>query len=281
MTRIGWEPGDFGDERPSISIDASRSLLGYSRNSAERLLGVFGQDVEIVEWAEQNGYEVVGHARDVKVHSQSPVEERRGLSAVVEAVEQGHVGGVVVYKLDRLARNWEVQEDAIQKIWRAGGRVFSTDYGEWKPDKPGQPQWHLRRKYAEIAESEYHALLSRLQDGRRRKMARGGYGGGRPFRRPYGRELVADFPQPGRTDYRPVAHEQAVIREICAACRDGKGYAAMAKTLNERGEPTVSGAPWSTKVVRGLALQGPVRLSALPKLAPDAEPIQWVQRATA
>lgn len=273
---IGTVSADVTDGWPT-TIDACRNILTYSRVSTERLLGIYGQDVEVAEWAERNGYQIVGSATDVQVHSMSPVSDREGLVAVVEAIEAKQAAGVVVYKLDRLARCWEVQNDAIQRIWKAGGRVFSTDYGEWKPDRPGQPQWLLRRKYAEMAEMEYHALLARLQDGRRRKMARGGYGGGHRFRRPYGRELVEIQ---GRLEYRPIPHEQAVIRRIRESCPDGKGYRAMAQTLNAEGVGTVSGVPWSTKVVRDLALRGPDRPVSVPDSLPFAEPIRWLKEAT-
>jgi hypothetical protein len=75
------------------------------------------------------------------------------------------------------------------------------------------------------------------------------YRGGNRFHRMYGYEPD----QPGRRR-RPRASEQDVIPEIRAACSQGRGYAKMARTLNARVEPTVSGAEWSTSVVRKLAL---------------------------
>ncbi len=263
-------------DRPAITVGEARDLLSYSRNSADRLLGIFGQEQQIVEWAEYEGYEIVGKARDLKVHSQSRVDDRRGLMAVIEAVEQHKADGVVVHRLDRLARDFQTQDDAMQRIWKAGGRVFSTDYGEWKPDKPGDPQWWQRKKYAEIAEAELHALLARLEEGRRRKMARGGYGGGYRFARRYGAELVEIQ---GKLEYRPIPAEQDVIRRIRAACPDGRGYYQMAKALNAEGIPTVKGGPWKTKVVRSLALRGPDRPVALPAVPRTFEPLEWVREA--
>lgn len=250
----------------------------YSRSSVERLLGVFGQEAEILEWADREGYEILARERDVHVHSQSPVDDREGLLAVVEAVEDRRAAGVVVYQLDRLARDWYIQDDAIQRIWRADGRVFSTDYGEWKPDRPGEAQWHLRKKYAEIAEAEYHALLTRLQSGRRRKMAHGGYGGGQRFARRYGVELVEIQ---GKLEYRPIPREQEVIRRIVAACPDGKGYYAMAKLLNAEGVRTATGRPWNPKVVRDLALRGPDKPMALAPEIPNVRMLELVREATA
>lgn len=259
------------------TIDACRNMLAYSRESSERLLGIFGQDEEIREWSEREGYVIVGHARDVGVHGQAPVEAREGLRAVVGAIESGEADGVVVHRLDRLSRDFPTQDDAMQRIWGAGGRVFSTDYGEWKPDKPGEPQWRLRRDYARMAEDELHALLARLQGGRRRKMARGGYGGGYPLHRRYGVELVKIQ---GKLEHRPIPGEQAVIRRIVAACPDGRGYYAMAKVLNVEKIPTATGGRWSTKVVRDLALRGPDLPTSVAAEVPTDEVIRWVGRAT-
>ena len=270
----GGAPED--DDRPAITVDGARDLLlSYARDSGERLTSLFGQEYEIAEWAEREGYQIVGRARDRKVHSQSLVDDRLGLMAVVEAVEQNHADGVVVHRLDRLARDWYVQDDAIHRIWGAGGRVFSTDHGEWGPDRPGDPQWWQRKKFAEIAEAELHTLLARLKDGRDQKSRRGGYVGGNRFERRYGDELVVIQ---GRRDWRPIPDEQVTVRRIRAACPDGRGYAAMARTLNEEGVPTVTGKPWSTKVVRSIALR-PTRVVLLPSLPSVVEPLEWVREA--
>ena len=266
------------DERYSVTIDAVSGILSYSRESNERLLGIFGQDQEITEWAERNGYQIVGHAHDVKVHGQTPPMERPGLSAAIRAVEEGEAGGIAVYRLSRLSRDFETQNDAMNRIWNANGKLFSVDYGEWKPDKPGDPQYILRRQYARMAEDELHTILDRLQAGRKRKMARGGYGGGYRIRRRYGVELV--YIQ-GKLEYRPIPKEQAVIRRICDACLDGRGYETMSKALNAEGIPTATGAPWSRTVVRDLALRGPDRLVAIPPELPIAQPLEWIREATA
>ncbi len=261
--------------RLPITIDAARGMLAYSRESNERLLGIFGQDAEIEAWTESEGYEVIGFAHDLEVHGQSPVDERPGLVAAIAAVESGEAAGIIVHRLDRVGRDFRSQDDAVRRVWKAGGRLFSTDYGEWKPDRPGDPQWHLRTKYAAMAEAEYYALLARLQTARREKMARGGYGGGPRLGRRYGSELVDDFPSPGRRDYRPVPEEQAVIRRVVAACPNGRGYSEMARVLNAEGVPTVKGARWTPKTVRDLALRGPARILELREAVPEVKTLVW------
>lgn len=274
------------------TIEACRSILSYSRDSAERLLGVFGQDQEIADWAEGQGMEIVGHARDKRIYSLSQINERPALTAAVEAIEAHQADGLAVHRLDRLARNFEIQSEVLHRIWDAGGRVFSVDPPrEWKPDQRGDQDWMLRKAYAERAEAEHLALLGRLQAGRRRHMANGGYGGGNRYRRPYGRKLVV---RGGKHVYVPVPEEQKVIRMICDWMRIDPApegipqtcvpmkYAQIARDLDDMGIPTVDGGPWNRKVVRDLVLRGPdrLRVERAPKIT---QPLEWVRpnRATA
>lgn len=273
IRRTHWS----GRDPEFITVDAARRILAYSRDSADRLRSVYGQDQEIEEWAELNGYEIVGYARDVKAHSLSPASERPALSAAIQAVEDGRADGIAVRSLDRLARDFLTQDDAIRRIWAAGGRFFSCEYGEWKPDHPGSPAWRLRRDYARMAEDQRLELIAKLQKGRREKMKLGGYGGGYRLERKYGMELVL---VQGRWDYRPVPEEQAVIRRICKACVGGRGYEAMARTLNAEGIPTVTGAEWSKTMVRKLAKRGPQQLVAIPNNLAAPRPLEWIVEAT-
>lgn len=257
---------------PTTIADARR-VLTYSRSSDERLLGVFGQDEEVAQWAEGEGMEIVGFARDLEVHSQSKVDERPALPQVIEAIEEGKADGVVVQRLDRLARDFQTQDDAMKRIWKAGGHVYSTDYGEWKPDRPGDPQWKLRRDYARVAEDELHMIIARMQNARRAMMARGEYGGGRRYYRKYGCELT--FVN-GRLRYRHIPEEQEVIRRIRHFCANGKGFEAMAKALNAEGVPTVSGKPWKRNTVWQIANRPPDRLFDPNKIEGEVAPIEWV-----
>ncbi len=263
----------------AITVDEFRAIL-YKRSSVARLTSLYASDSDIADMAEDEGFEIVGYARDNRVDGSLPAMERPGLSAAIRAVEEGQADAIVVQCFDRLARDFSTQDDALRRIWGAGGRFFTLEpKQEWKPDKPGDAAWMARRAYAQMAEEEKRALLARLQRGRREKFAlQRGYTGGNRFARRYGVELIEIQ---GTLEYRPIPVEQGVIRRICDACPNGQGYYRMAKTLNAEGVPTVTGAPWSTKVVRSLALRGPDRPIALPNVPRVVQPLEWIQRATA
>ncbi len=268
------EAPEDGDE---ITIDEFRAIL-YKRSSADRATSILSSDSDIADWAEGEGFKIVGYARDNRVDGSLPAMERPGLSAAIQAVTDNKADAVVVQCFDRLARDFSTQDDALRRIWEAGGRFFTQEpKQEWKPDKPGDASWMARRAYAQMAEEEKRALLARLQRGRREKYAdQRGYTGGYRLARRYGVELVHIQ---GVLNYRPIPDEQKVIRRIVAACPDGRGYYRMAKTLNAEKIPTVTGAPWSTKVVRSIALRGPDRPIALPKVPRVIQPLEWVQEA--
>ena len=61
----------------------------------------------------------------------------------------------------------------------------------------------------------------------------------------------------GRWEYRPIPAEQEVIARIRSGCVGGRGYAAMARELNEDRVPTATGVPWDRATVRGIYLRGP------------------------
>jgi hypothetical protein len=105
-------------------------------------------------------------------------------------------------------------------------------------------------------------------------MARGGYGGGNRFGgRRYGVSLVHIQ---GRLEYVPIPEEQVIIRRIKEACKNGKGYTAMARQLNAEGVPTVCNKKWTMKVVRSIALR-PADKLAVVKPEPITEPLTWIQ----
>jgi DNA invertase Pin-like site-specific DNA recombinase len=261
-----------------LTVDGARNILSYSRESNERILGIFGQDQEIIDWAEANGYTIVAFFRDLKVHGQTQVTKREAFPKALQAIKKGKAEGIVVSRLDRLARSFEVQDDAMRRVWNAGGKVFSCDYGEWEPDKPGSNQWRLRRDYARAAEDELHAICARLENSRREKIKRGGYGGGFRLQRRYGDELIEIR---GTLDWYPIPAEQAVIRRVCEACANGKGYTRMARILNAEGVPTVTGVPWTAKTVRGLALRGPRKMTIIDASSERPAPVQWISKRTA
>jgi DNA invertase Pin-like site-specific DNA recombinase len=217
-------------------------LVAYLRVStngqAERGFGLNVQLDQITAWANAYGHEVVRVCRD-QVSGTTDAVDRDGLSCVLDAVPDD-AEGVVMARLDRLARSVTVQEAILAKIWwQNGGRVFALDQGgEVLQDDPDDPMRTAMREMAGVfAGLDRRMIVKRLRDGRMRKAAAGGHGVGKyPF---------------GWSKDGPVPREQRVLdvmRELRAA---GEPWHKVAAQLNDRGNEfrPRTAVRWNTSLV--------------------------------
>jgi DNA invertase Pin-like site-specific DNA recombinase len=130
---------------------------------------------------------------------------------------------VVVFRLDRLARDLVVQESLLAEIRRMGGQVFSTSQAEADllVDDPGDPSRRMVRQIlGAVAGYEKEMIRLRMRAGRARKKEQGGYATGSPplGYKAVGRELVADDDEQKVLDrIRTLQSEGRSLREIGAA----------------------------------------------------------------
>lgn len=236
-------------------IMVSMKLIAYCRTSTQNGSGadsLAAQEAACRDWAEANGHEVVLAFKDDALSGRLGVDDRPGLASALVALDDGEAEGLVIHRPDRLARELHVQEAALARAWAAGDhvRVFEAAEGaEIVRDDPNDPQRRfLRQVMGAAAELERGLITARMQGGRRRKAAAGGYIGGKQLHRKYGFQLVAG-------EQRPIAAEQKVIDRIHAMRADGATFAAIADTLNERGTQPPSGKAWYPTAVRRIALR--------------------------
>jgi len=176
---------------------------GVDRTTGGKGFGLEVQEESIREWAEKNGLELVAVLRDAGVWGTREAADRPGLSEAVSLVEIGEAKGIVVARLDRLARTLVVQDGILGKVWSMWARVDSTDAGEVVQDDPDDPmRTALRQIIGVFAQMERGMIAARLRAGRRHKHLKGGYAYGAPG---YG------FSAEGGSII-PVPHEQAVHR---------------------------------------------------------------------
>lgn len=227
---------------------AARRLVAYVRvSSAEQVKkgsGLKVQEAECRRWAVDNGYRVVRVHSDEGASGSGDYAARPGLVAVVEEVRAGRVAGVVVQRIDRIARDLIAQEAFLAEVRRAGGRVFSTSEAESTllDDDSRDPGRTLVRQFMG-ALSQYERALTRLRldGGRRAKKAAGGYAGGRPpmGMRAAGGALVAD------------AREHSAIVRAVELRSVGRSWRQVAAILSDEGYRTKDGLErWHPETVR-------------------------------
>jgi len=222
-------------------------LAAYLRVSTDRQaeegLGLEVQEQAIRAWARSNGHRVVGWHSDEGISGSNGLEHREGLADALEMLKAGTARGLVVYRLDRLARDLVLQEQLLADVRRNGADVFSTSTAEasYLTDDPDDPSRKLiRQVLGAVNEYERAMIALRLRSGRRHKHDNGGYAYGAP---PYGyraqgRQLI-EHPE-----------EQSALRRMRQLRTEGGSYRHIAATLQAEGHRPKRGSLWYPMTVR-------------------------------
>jgi DNA invertase Pin-like site-specific DNA recombinase len=233
-----------------MSIGSRPLLVAYIRVSTDRQAeeghGLDVQREAITQWARSNGYRITAFLADEGISGSNGLAAREALADAFDLVRRRKAVGLVVYRLDRLARDLVVQETLLAEIWRMGAEVFSTSSAEagYLSDDPDDPSRTLiRQVLGAVSQYERSMIALRLRSGRRRKAETGGFAYGSPplGYRAEGKTLVHD----------PV--EQEVLARVRGLRDDGLSLRGIASALNANGLRTKRGASWHpTTVARAL-----------------------------
>jgi DNA invertase Pin-like site-specific DNA recombinase len=215
-----------------MTAPARPKVVAYLRVStdrqAEQGLGLDVQEQAIRKWASAQGYRITAWTRDEGVSGSNGLDARVGLLDAVAMVRDGQAAGIVVYRLDRLARDLVLQEQLLAEVRGLGGEVFTTSAAEasFLTDDPDDPSRKMiRQVLGAVAEYERAMIRLRMRSGQARKRERGGYAGGAPpfGYRAEGRELVPDD------------EEQAILARIRELRGEGASLRQIAATLTAEG----------------------------------------------
>lgn len=201
---------------------------------AEHGQGLGVQETACRAWCKAQGRRVAGvHADEGVSGTAAALESRTGLAAALEQLRAG-AGALLVYRLDRLARDMVLQEQLLAEITRAGAQLHSTSASEdaYLADDPDDPARALVRQVLGAVAAYDRAMVSlRMRLGRERKRAAGGYAGGRP---PFGTRAAR-----GELEEQPeLADAVEIIRR---GRRQGLSLREIALELRLAGIPTASG----------------------------------------
>ena len=212
-------------------------LVGYVRVSTiEQVSDGLGLDIQagaVRAFGVRSGARIVRIYRDPGISGATL--ERPGLASALDAIRRHRADGLVVSRLDRLARSLTIQEAILAQVWEHGGRVFTTEGGEVLRDDPDDPmRTAMRQMVGVFSELERGMIAARLRAGRTAKAANGGYAGGRP---PYGFRaeggaLVPDF------------REQRILSRARALRASGESYRAIGRALESAGFYPRHGRHW-------------------------------------
>lgn len=220
-------------------------VIGYTRVSTAEQVDGFGlevQEAKIRDYCRTEGLRLVAVLSDEGQSGSNGLDDRKGLAEGLARIEAGEASALVVYRLDRLARDLLLQETIHARLEATGASVLSTS--EPAVDGDDSTRTLVRQLLGGIAQYERAVIRGRVMAGKAAKVAGGGYGGGRPGYgyRAEGRQLVAD------------PAEAKIVELVRKRRKAGDSYRTVCAALEEAGHKTRSGGTWNPNQVRRIAL---------------------------
>ncbi len=234
--------------------------IGYLRVSTDRQaehgLGLSVQETAVKKWARDNAHGLVQMTRDKGVSGSNGLDKREGLLVAMSALQDNLADGLVVYRLDRLARDLIIQESLLAEVWRMGKRVWSTfpsedDYLDPDSLETDPSRTMIRQILGAVSQYEKSMIRLRLRAGKAKKAEQGGYlGGNVPFGyRKHGDKLVPDSAEL-ETRQRILELRRQVIHDRPLPLR------TIAAMLEEEGRRPKRAAHWSAEAIRKIIETG-------------------------
>lgn len=186
------------------------------------------------EYAKVNGYEVSGIFREGGISGCNEVEDRPAFQEMISSILGNGVGTVIVESLDRLAREYRIQETLLIYLASKGVVLINARTGEnvtqaIKEDPLRKALVQIQGVFAELEKSQ---LVRRLCKAREKVRGERGKCEGRP-------------------GYGEAPEEQKIIERIRAMRRNRKNKTRgltlqeIADRLNGEGIPTKGGKLWT------------------------------------
>jgi len=222
----------------------SIKVVGYCRVSTDRQKEegtIEIQEKALIEYAKKNNIELLQIFKDEGVSGSKELENRPGLAELFLFIENRKgVEGVLIFKLDRLARDLYIQEHLIKKLELLNIELISIKEPDLSSKDPMRKAF--RQFLGIISELEKSFITMRLLAGRINKAQKGGFSGG---------STAMGYISKNRTLI--IDEEQAeTIRLIFKMKRYKRmGLREIARELNNLNIPTSSGkGKWYGRTVK-------------------------------
>ncbi len=220
-------------------------VIGYVRVSTAEQVDGFGLDAQrasIRSYCRDEGLTLIEILGDEGISGSNGLDDRRGLAEALARIERGEATALVVYRLDRLARDLILQETIHARLETRRASVLSVSEPSVGDDAT---RTLIRQVMGVFAQYERTVIRGRMMAGKAEKKKQGGYVGGTPaygFRAVDG-TLVAD------------EDERAMVKLITDRRRVGESYRTIAMALAEAGHTTRRGTVFNPAQIRAIALR--------------------------
>ena len=220
----------------------AQRVIAYCRVSTDNQKeeGTINLQVDAIrEYCQKKGFDLVDTFKDEGVSG--GLEDRPALASLfnfLEGEEGKEIQTVIVWKLDRLARDLYIQEHLIKKLELLGKRLISTKEADLDSSDPMRKAF--RQFMGIVAELEKAFITMRLSGGRIQKAKQGGYAGGG----------VALGYLTKEKELQPTEQEAETIKTIFALKRRRRlSINEIARFLQEEGYQTKRGGSWYASTV--------------------------------
>jgi DNA invertase Pin-like site-specific DNA recombinase len=221
--------------------------VAYIRVSTTEQLKGFGLEVQekaIRDFCESEGMKLVGVFRDEGQSGSNGLESRVGLAEALAMLKEHDSTQLVVYRLDRLARDMILQETLVERLRSEGTPVRSASEPDLDTDTDDPTKVLIRQIVGAVAQYERTVIRGRMMAGKAAKKAAGGYIGGTL---PYGFGL-------DEGQVVPDDEEQKVVSLVGRRALEGKSLRQIADELDRSGYRPRTGGTWHPNTVRRIAV---------------------------
>ena len=212
-----------------------------SRSWSGRFIG--SQDPPpAVQAAVEHGLRLVAVEGDEGVTGSNGLDARVGLASALARLEGGEAECLVVYRLDRLARDFVLQELLVNRLRDRGTRILSVMEPDIDTVTNDPTKVLIRQIIGAIAQYERALIRGRMQAGKLIEAARGGYVGGQPS---YGK----------RADEQDLVDDAAgvkVVQLVLDLRKTGASYREICLALTDAGYRPRRARSWQPMVVRSI-----------------------------
>jgi DNA invertase Pin-like site-specific DNA recombinase len=232
---------DTGVKRPPNSLPLAAYVRVSTAGQAASGVGIAAQRAAITQAADQDGFEVGSWYEDAG-KSGAKLQNRPGLQAALAMIASESVGGLVVAKIDRLGRSYDVMT-LVGRAAHEGWRLLALDVGLDTTTAEGEL---VAGALTMAARFEWRRISQRQLE-KHEELRRQG--------RPRG----------------PASVPPEIADRMLAARQQGWSYREIAETATRMGMPPVRATRWHASSVRSAIITYERELAAQETAATQAE----------
>lgn len=211
-------------------------LARLSQDQGERQTGIESSDLQVRNWAANNGHVIIHTAADKKSGTIQPWNRPHAKPWLTDPEKISQYDGVVAYRFDRLSRGDDASTSEIEKWARDNGKILLTEDGLQYPCEGVEGiRWDVTKRIAHEEWLKTSERYTRMQ----KHLRDSGYLVGRPC---FGFQVIA---LDNHKTLQPHPVNAEFVRQAIARYLEGESLRSVCSWLDSQGALPPSGGKWS------------------------------------